>query len=248
VQALVMLCVSLYIVAGIGVGVRLLRIAFRTRGIPEAALGATLFCFAALSQPAAILGEIAKQQGELGTSGVAGIVSWFGTFAALAGLAVFTWQTFRPGERWAAALALGAIALDALAIGSLVRNLQLGVVDPAANGPAIAASCVVFAVIFGWGALEGLQAWSAARKRERLGLADAAVTNRFLLWSVSSLGGFVADVLLIPLVLSGADLTKDPAPQLAVAASALLNAVCWFLAFAPPPVYRRWMAGRMARA
>ena len=87
-----------------------------------------------------------------------------------------------------------------------------------------------------------------ARKRERLGLADGSVTNRFWLWSVSSLGGFLADVALIPLVLSGTDLTKDSSPQLVVALSALLNAACWFLAFAPPPAYSRWLEARQARA
>jgi hypothetical protein len=248
VEALVMLCVSLYIVTGILVGVRLLRMAVRSKRLPEAALGTTLFCFAALSQPAAILAEVARQQGAAGASGIAGIVSWFGTFAALAGLAVFTWQTFRRAERWAAALCFASIGVDAIAIGGLIRNIHLGILEPAANGPGIALSCVVFAVIFGWGAVEGLMAWSAARKRERLGLADSVVTNRFWLWSVSSLGGLVADLILIPLVLSGADLTKDAAPQLAVAGSALLNAVCWFLAFAPPPVYRRWLAVRGARS
>jgi hypothetical protein len=247
-EALVMLCVSLYIVAGIGVGVRLLRIAARTKGLPEAALGFTLFCFAAISQPPAILAEVAKQRGDFGASGAAGIVSWVGTFLALAGLAVFTWRTFRPAQGWAAALALGCIGVDALAIGSVIQNLRLGQVDPASLAPHIAISCVAFGVIFGWGAIEGFFAWSAARRRERLGLADGSVTNRFLLWTVSSAGGFLADVALIPLVLSGTDLTKDPGPQLVVAASALLNAACWFLAFAPPPTYARWMAARQARA
>lgn len=243
-----MLCVSLYIVAGIGVGVRLLRIALRTKGLPEAALGITLFCFAALSQPAAILGEVARQQEATGLSGAATVVSWVGTFAALCGLAVFTWRTFRPGERWAAALCFACIGLDALAIGSVVRNVAAGMPSAAASAGGIAASCAVFAVVFGWGAAEGLAAWTASRKRERLGLADGAVTNRFALWTLSSTGGLASDLFLLVVVLAGADLTKDAAPQLAVAGSALLNAVCWWLAFAPPPVYVRWMAGAGARA
>ena len=247
-QALVMLCVSLYIVAGIGVGVRLLRIAARTQGLPEAALGFTLFCFAAISQPPAILAEVAKQQGNFDASGIAVVISWVGTFLALVGLAVFTWRAFRPGQRWAAALALGCIGVDAFAIGGVIQNLRAGQLDAASLAPHIALSCVAFAVIFGWGAIEGFFAWSAARKRERLGLADGSVTNRFWLWSVSSLGGFLADVALIPLVLSGTDLTKDSSPQLVVALSALLNAACWFLAFAPPPAYSRWLEARQARA
>ncbi len=243
-----MVCVSLYIVTGIYVGVRLLRIAFRSKRLPEAALGTTLFCFAALSQPAAILGAVAREQGAVDYLGIAGVVAWIGTFAALCGLAVFTWQAFRPTERWAAALCFACIAIEAIAIGGLIANIHAGVVDPAANGPGIALSCGAYAIAFGWGAIEGAVAWAAASKRERLGLADSIVTNRFLLWGVSSFGGLVADLLLIPLVLSGADLTHDAAPRLAVAFSALLNAVCWFLAFAPPLSYTRWLSFRAAKA
>jgi hypothetical protein len=247
VQALVGLCVSLYIVIGIGVGVRLLRIAARTRRVPEAALGVTLFCFAALSQPAAVLQHVLRQQDALWSSGAAGIVSWLGTFAALVGLAVFTWQVFRAGERWAAALCAALVALDAVAIGGVMLRIARGQADPVSLGPWIATSCAVFAVVFGWGALEGWSAFVAARRRERVGLADPLVKNRFLLWAVSSSGGLAADVMLIPLMLTGADLTADPAAQLAVAGAALLNAVCWYLAFAPPAFYSRWMAGDAAR-
>jgi hypothetical protein len=248
VEAFVAICVSLYIAIGIYVGVRLLRIAARTQRLPEAALGTTLFCFAALSQPAAVLEQIARQQGEPGFSILAGVVSWVGTFIALCGLAVFTWRAFRPSRRWAALLCLACVATDAVAIGRVISNIREGISDPAANGPLIALSCAVYAVVFGWGAVEGLVSFAAARRRERLGLADSVVRNRFLLWAISSLGGLLADLFLIPLMLSGADLTRDPAPQLAVAGAALLNAICWFLAFAPPPAYTRWLAEEPATA
>ena len=74
-DAFITACVLLYIVTGISVGIRLLRIAFRTKRLPEAALGTTLFCFAALSQPAAILSEIARQQGAVDYIGIAGVVA-----------------------------------------------------------------------------------------------------------------------------------------------------------------------------
>jgi hypothetical protein len=248
VDALITICVALYIVTGIYVGLRLLRIAFRSKRLPEAALGTALLCFAALSQPAAVLEAIARQQGLVGYSGIAGVVAWLGTFAALCGLAVFTWRAFRPTERWAAALCFACIAIDALAIGALLWNIHAGIVDPVVNGRAIALSCGGYALAFGWGAVEGWWAYDAAHKRERLGLADSVVKNRFMLWGLSSLGGLTADLLLIPLVLSGADLTTDAAPRLAVAGSALLNAVCWFLAFAPPIAYTRWLSAEPARA
>jgi hypothetical protein len=248
VDAFITACVSLYIVTGIYVGVRLLRIAFRTKRLPEAALGMTLFCFAALSQPAAVLEAIARQQGLVGFSGIAGVVAWIGTYAALCGLAVFTWQAFRPTERWAAALCACIIAIDTAAIATLLRNIAIGNADLVENGRAIAVSCGAYALAFGWGAIEGSLAWDAARKRERLGLADSVVKNRFLLWGLSSFGGLVADLLLIPLLLAGADLTKDAAPRLAVAFSALLNAVCWYLAFAPPVTYTRWLSAEPARS
>jgi hypothetical protein len=247
VDALVMACVSLYIVTGIYVGVRLLRIASRSKRLPEAALGIALFCFAALSQPAAVLEEIARQRGALAFSGVAGIVAWLGTFAAFSGLTVFTWQAFRPTRRWAASLCFACIAVDALAIGGLIASLYSGVVDPAAFGRGIALSCAVFAVVFGWGAVEGVLAFRSARRRHRLGLADAVVKNRFMLWAASSFGGLIADLILVPLVLSGADLTRDAGPRLAVAGAALLNSICWYLAFAPPASYTRWLSMEGAR-
>jgi hypothetical protein len=246
-DAFVTACVLLYIVTGLTVGIRLLRIAFRTKRLPEAALGMTLFCFAALSQPAAVLEAMARQQGLVGYSGIAGVVAWIGTYAALCGLAVFTWQAFRPTERWAAAFCAFIIAGDTFAIGTLLRNIAIGNADLVENGRVIALSCGAFAAAFGWGALAGWFAWDAARTRERLGLADSVVKNRFMLWGLSSFGGLVADLLLIPLLLAGADLTKDAAPRLAVAFSALLNAVCWYLAFAPPPAYTRWLTAEPAR-
>ena len=98
-----------------------------------------------------------------------------------------------------------------------------------------------------WGAYESLRYHGMMRKRQRLGLADPLVANRFLLWALGSLGTFAATWLASwPMVLPDPTVARglETFNYLATAAVGIATVTAYSLAFLPPAWYRRWIAGR----
>jgi hypothetical protein len=96
-----------------------------------------------------------------------------------------------------------------------------------------------------WGAFESLRYHAMMRKRQRLGLADPLVANRFLLWALGSLGTFAATWLASwPMVLPDPTAARglETFNYLSTAAVGIATVTIYLLAFLPPAWYRRWIA------
>jgi hypothetical protein len=96
-----------------------------------------------------------------------------------------------------------------------------------------------------WAACECLRYHGLLARRARLGLIDAELVNRFLLWGLASSTGFLlfgAGMANRLLVESGV----HPTALLAQSLSGLAGAACIWLAFFPPGLWLRRVVGEGA--
>ena len=162
----------------------------------------------------------------------------------------FTVKVFRPSASWANAMAcLGSLILVASGVGilhSFIAYENAAEITAHARLP-LAGMVGVLALSYVWTALEGLRYYRMMRKRMALGLADAVVTNRFLLWTLSGLTS-VAWISFSALMLAvGENLARNMANVSVTCAGGIANTVLLVLIFMPPAAYTRWVE-RSARA
>jgi hypothetical protein len=100
------------------------------------------------------------------------------------------------------------------------------------------------AVAYFWTTLESLGSYRRLRLQLRLGLTEAIVANRVLLWGLMTLAAGVAVILNAVAILLGTPLSP---PIVAISSGlGLLHAGFLFLAFNPPGWYRIWVERRHA--
>jgi hypothetical protein len=237
------LALVLVALASTAVGARLLLVSRRTRGFPELVLGLSLASITGIGFPIVLLTELRQTIGPLLTF-AADFVGSFVVAMGFAGFYVFNWRVFRPDSRWAAVLtvlgsgaALVATAATVwLAIGvessvqkfHIVRGWEILLFSSAAAG-------------FLWGAVEAFRYHAMLRRRLALGLADAIVTNRVLLWGFTGASAGAALVIFTLLRLADVNYMSAPVALFTAAVCGLLASVFLYLAFLPPAAYLRWL-------
>jgi hypothetical protein len=228
-------------------GVRLLRLWSRSRQLPELAIGASFLA-------AGVLGYIATVLGNGGTAGLPDAAAYWlmisGVGLISVGVALtyfFVWKVFRPDAAWARWLFwFASVAL-------------LLTVAPISGDSGVVVQVNIMTVVgdlvrFGggaWGACESLRYFGLMRKRMRVGLAEPAVTNRFLLWGGASLATgtiFLVTSTEVRLALSPADGSVTPGVMTLISLLTLVTAVSQWLAFLPPARYTRWIESRATAA
>jgi hypothetical protein len=228
---------------------RLLNTVRGTRSIPEASVATGYLFIAGIGYPmvAASIGASESLGGTTSLSlQVAGIVV---LRVGLAGIFVFTWQTFRAETAWAKAFTLVAIgmlaAITVHGIGELSRAPSFeAAVALEVSGPAAVASIGLAALAFAWPAAEALGYHVKLRRRQALGLANPVVVNRFLLWGIAcSSSVFIAGVNLAATVAGRNILEYQPA-MITSATLGIANSVLLILAFLPPAPYLRFVRRR----
>lgn len=234
---------------GVGalVGARVLRMAWRTRQLPETCIGGSLFLFAAVGQPLVVTSRALGAAFGYEARAAAVALALAAIVASIVGLCVFTRLVFRPDSRLAATgvVALGLLAASSGVVvvisipevpGSVTAGMRLG----------ISALSLVFCAGMAWTAAEALRYHARLRRRLAIGLADPVVVNRFLLWGSGCAIACLSSLGMIACVSAGMDVAVHPATLLMTAASGLVIAVCWYLTFLPPARYQRWLAGAIA--
>jgi len=243
--SLALVATLVFIAVSFFVGIRLLAIAARTRGLPELTLGLALFLIVGVGYPvslaarALLLGESPGIAGRvlLPLASVLMNVGW-------AAVWVFTWRVFRPEATWARLLASAAIALLLLLAGASVSR---AVAEPKAArllAPTLTgnATLLLAQACYMWTAFESLRYWTLLRRRLALGLADPVVANRFLLWGVVAVLSALS--LAGPTFASLVGAPPDtPFFRLTSAVAGLGCSTALALAFLPPRAYLRWVRG-----
>jgi hypothetical protein len=243
--------VSLAAFLGMGatVGVRLVLLARRTRGAPEACAGAGLLCLAVLAHP---FSALARLPGLVGTlpGHLLFAVGMATTAAGITLLYEFTRRTFRPGRAWALALVAAAgLAACAETAGLWVATAGAARIEdilPRAR-PWTVAICLTLAGSFAWTALEGAVHHARLRRRLALGLADPVVADRVRLWAASGVAAAALLVQIAALAARGRMVLHDPMALLLTALCGAATASLWYLAFLPPPAYLRRVRRRAAQ-
>lgn len=235
--SLALLGIGCLIVSCAAVGLRLAALGARSRRLPELAMGAGYLLFGALGYPLAAVARASAADG----AAHAGV--WLALALAIQNLGVlacyvFNGRVFRPGRIGAAVTAAGGLLL---AISWIGHGIEPGWASAESRGPWYYTGLATRAAAFVWGAAEAFTYWARLRRRARIGLADAVVANRMLLWGTSSLIIALGFAVFAAGTLSPAGVNASPI-VLAVSACGLGAAATMTLAFFPPAGYRRWLA------
>lgn len=236
------------LVASSVLGVRLLRMASRTRQVPEFLMGAALLGAGFFGYVFMLVGTGA---GDALAPEVAHRVFLIG-YAAISGGVIltylFVWRVFEPTS--VTARIFVGIVCPIVAVTGLPFAL------PAVDGSREAQAglpLMIFwlghSVRIGsglWGFLEAGRYYTILRRRLRLGLADPVVTNRIALWALSSLGGMIIFASTAISNASGSSMKEvmSPGQILLISSVAFAVSACQWLAFLPPRRYRAWVSRR----
>jgi hypothetical protein len=228
-----------FFVVALVVGVRLLLLWWRTRELPELLMGIGVLGIGPVGFGLMMVGV-----GTMASNPALGNTAFAaGTLASALGVvakAIFNWRVYRKRSPFA----IGA----ALAItGALVFVLVLHVMDGRwAPTQAIAwdgllrSTAQVGCLL--WGATESLLYWRKMQKRQRLGLADAVVVNRFLMWGIGAgFAGIGTGFGVVAEVLTGTPTLQIPFVVSTCSAMGFVSAVAIYLAFVPPRRYVRYI-------
>jgi hypothetical protein len=242
------------------IGVRLLRLGARTRG-PEAWLG--VYFLGATVLGSLLSSTVYMSWADPALALPAGLrrslhaLHLVASAIGLLGVCIFTQRVFRPGSRGARRAVIAAGVLSALSLVGvgLAEGFEVRVV----NAPPYWVGFAVREAALVWMAVESFLYFGQLRRRQRLGLVDPLLANRFLLFGLWA-GAMSVLMLSDPLArvwywwLTGT--TTDWVPEvgrpiivaLIAVASALgaVTAATLFLAFFPTAGYRRWVARRAA--
>ncbi len=219
------------------VGVRLLRLALRTRQLPECALGLCLLSTGGLGYPLLFIRSLAFVpdgiKGEIFAAGLVGL-----NVGSLA-LYLFNWRVFRSGSLWAALVFAGALLV--LVVSFLVEVLTTGF-EGERSVVWYAVGTVTRALPYAWAAAESLRHYARLRRSLSYGLADPIVVDRFRLWAVASAAIFANYAIIFVSGLVGELTTHPPELVALVAGLGIPAAIAMSLAFNPPAFYRRRFA------
>lgn len=220
---LALAAVVLQTVVGWIVAIRLLRLASRTRELPERLLGLSLLLAVALGYPFRVAGPLLASP----------VIDWLGNALVSGGfcmVAVFVRRVFRPEERWAlrlsVLLAVGYGAQSALCWGERAM-------------PATFWQMVLASITYGWAALEAGTRARMQRRQLAIGLGDASVCDRLRLFTALAICVVCGAATNAGAIAAGLVPLEEPLVLIATTLSGTTLAITAWLAFAPPAFYRR---------
>jgi hypothetical protein len=247
VQALASLCLVLFVLTVSVVGFRMLWLARRTRGRPELLIGAGMFLIGTIGYPLGIASGFGRAVGEVN------LPLWLvGTLITQAGIGLiyaFTWQVFRPAAAWGGRLVIAGVGFMFASL--VVSAFALSDAAPDADSQHVVrlpifVGMIGYAGCFLWSAIEGFVHHANAKKRLALGLADAVVANRFLLWGVFGLNATAINVSSVVGTAMGLDPSQSPLVLIPMGVFGFGASAAMYLAFLPPAGYlalvQRWGA------
>ena len=229
--------VGLFVTVTVLAAGRLLLLYRETRGLPELLIATLILGVGTFGVGGSFVILSTVPEGALQTA--LNFIPNIGVSVGMAALCLFTWRVYRPNSSSARAF---AAALVIPLVGMVVYSFVAGTTLVLQSRPLAIASSVIHVSAMMWSAIEALLYWRAMKRRLSLGLADALVTNRFLLWGLAT-GMAGQGIAIGAFARLGMGLPIDAAwISLCYAAHGTVSAVCFWLAFSPPHRYARWIA------
>ena len=222
----------------LALGARLLKLASRTRQVPERLLGA-LFLFSSASYFAYVSPMLLHEDSLWTPLNFLGRVLYLPVPALLA---AFTREAFRPDSRWAAWLVWLSVILPVAGVGgsALVGDWE----GYSLSNPGFWGEWVGYTFPFGWAGVEAFIQYANARRRREHGLSDPVVCNRYWLWGIYAVLTVIVSLLILPMYAHYARHGEFAAiwDRLVGAVEIASIAAIWVVFF-PPVFYRRWIQG-----
>ncbi len=245
---------SLFVVCSYGlcfliatvVGLRLLRIALRTRKAPETGIGLAVFTLG-FGTAGMMVGQILASRGETALGQAMAVLGFALVTAGTAGLYLAIRVIFRPNSPWAAILAFTG---SGFMIGAFAwRIVTGGTPTPWDEMTANAVFLAGRAFIYAWGAFESFRYALLLRRRLALGLAEPMAVAQLICWGIAStcIGASVATISYGTFVL-GARPATWPAGISIISGVSLTACLAIWLAFMAPASLRRRVEGWGAEA
>jgi hypothetical protein len=228
-----------FVSLSLALGARLFLLARRAGGLPEYAL-AVAFVFSG-GIGASLQAVKPLNLGSPGFQAGAWAVVRASIDLGIACQVLFTWRVFRPRSRAAAGAFLGFLAAAAAILAGYRAAGALG--DPLYREGWFWIEATLHLLALAWCAFEPLRYHARMRRRLRLGLAGAVVTNRFLVWGVAV--GAAVGAVAVPVLFEALGLANQSGLLAGITACfALASAAGYALTFFPPPAYRRFLERR----
>jgi hypothetical protein len=170
------------------------------------------------------------------------------TYMGTLTLALFTRRLFRSQERWSAWLIAGVAVCMIVGLAGSSWMGDWGGVNPLSN-PWYYVERVGGTAPFIWIGAEGLAQYRNSSKRRRLGLCDALVCNRYLLWGVVGMLWAFIELVVVPqdIVYESTGRWSDGLGMF-VGWLEIVPVVMVWLVFFAPTFYRNWINNRAAVA
>ena len=225
----------LFIAMGGFVGIRLLLLAKRTKGLPEALLGLSMLLIVGVGYTLYIVPPLLQlTPSAVSVCSAAGILSMSTGWAACW---LFTWRVFRPNDRVAMTVSVAAIGVVGLS--GAIQAVDIATSDRirVASADLSWTTIRICALsVYLWCGFESGRYWWMLKKRLKLGLADPVVTNRFLLWAIV-MGVSFANVVVPALAAAIGAPDESPGMRVWIATTGLVCAGALYLGFLPPQRY-----------
>ena len=222
------------LVVSLILGIRLLRLAARTRELPEFAIGLAFIIAGVIAYSLMLIGN--PSSGQLTLEQAMPIFSCGYALISLGVVCtyVFIWSVFRRDSAWGRGLMVIGSAGALITAFPMFEYRTVGIAQESFYwfGQLVRIGSGL------WGAIEAIRWWSRMKRRVRLGLAEAIVANRFALWgaaNLSTLAIFVSTSLI-----TGAEgVVMTPARIALISSLTLSTTISQWLAFLPPAAYRK---------
>lgn len=217
----------------------LLRLSARSGETPERVLGVT-FLLMGISYLFYELPFALESEALFVPFSIAGRAFWD---ASVVTVALFTKQVFHSDRSWAPRLLGSSVALLLIGCAVSVWYGDWEGLLPLSN-PGFWAEWLGQSIPFAWVSLAGLSEYAKARRRLRVGLTDALVCNRFLLFGLLGIFQLGSLVVLIPMYI-GYEITGvfSAWSDRVVGSLEILTVATIWIAFFPPTLYRSWLSG-----
>lgn len=238
--------IVLFCLVNVIVGLRLLWLAWKSRGQEELYLALTYLLAGGFGWSLVLVSAVAAQRGDPASQESFARLGLLSTNLGCLAHAVFVSLVFRRETRWGMAV-VGALAL--VLAGTFLHNSILqGQTFPGPQEPIQWLGTAARNGIFLWAGVEAFNYYRKLKRREKLGLGDPVVANRVWLWGA----GAVATTVLATtasvgyvVAVDAAEFTRQATPI--YLACVLAAGTSSWLAFLPPKRYLDWVTRRAAR-
>jgi len=231
-----------FFVASLSVGVRLVLLWGRTRQLPELLIGIGVLGIGPVGFGLMTLADLSRGS----APAIARVLFAIALLAVSAGVfakCCFNWRVYHPDRVWVRRMvwAAGALLLTLYLVEFRISGFETRDLLGASHTTrtALQVACLL------WGSGEALRYWRMMRRRLRLGIADAVVTNRFFLWGLGAgAAGVGSGVGLVAQWVTNTASIEITWLMLSSSLHGLTAAVAMWLAFMPTESYRRFIEVR----